>query len=422
MWDSRVTASNPINNIKDVIEHVCRLQNWSEVGSVVDFGKEYSAGALINTASLDFLYSTLSGTFQAGEQISNAGGSTAYVQRDNATDKMSVNRYVPFTGAPFEVGDTITGGTSSATAVIVRVTRAAGGFDNPYNATASAASEPLSFQIEEESKMQTDIIKRDACKSAWYASYVNEGGYECLEPLLSDYTTSYSGLAVTDIITLSTLPYGVDWGTVREPDPKNVYCEPYIRYGYNGGSKKFDNILKITNVHKSTYSSSYTEGFASSTKAEQLWNRCNSELWGKFRTKEAPPSDITDQKMIGTYNHALFFLENWITWMTRRRINIILPYSYVYGSGTAPRDWHIGRHVYLNLPHQTDGSNLECVITSIRKDRYRGCTCEFIFLDDIEVIAEIQNVMYTESEGADADWVDTTTEYGDSNDKINTLR
>lgn len=52
-WGTRKTSANLIADPIDQLEHVCRLQNWSETGDSVDWGKAYSPSAMINTTSFD---------------------------------------------------------------------------------------------------------------------------------------------------------------------------------------------------------------------------------------------------------------------------------------------------------------------------------------------------------------------------------
>jgi hypothetical protein len=65
-WGGRKNPEDPIFCVVDIIEHILRLQNWSEIGSTVNFGKEYSPGALIYTGD-----STSIGSFDKMRTIWN---------------------------------------------------------------------------------------------------------------------------------------------------------------------------------------------------------------------------------------------------------------------------------------------------------------------------------------------------------------
>jgi hypothetical protein len=57
-WDTRKTSTNMIDNPIDILEHACRLQNWSEVQTSIPtatwgngWGKNYASSALVNTST-----------------------------------------------------------------------------------------------------------------------------------------------------------------------------------------------------------------------------------------------------------------------------------------------------------------------------------------------------------------------------------
>lgn len=53
-WNTRKTAANLIENPVDILEHACRLQDWSETGETgTKWGKEYATSALIKTGSVE---------------------------------------------------------------------------------------------------------------------------------------------------------------------------------------------------------------------------------------------------------------------------------------------------------------------------------------------------------------------------------
>jgi hypothetical protein len=77
--------------------------------------------------------------------------------------------------------------------------------------------------------------------------------------------------------------------------------------------------------------------------------------------------------------------------------------------------WHIGRHIYLQLPHQTDNAIIETVIESIEKNKSAGyCSMNLIMLDGItdHAITQVQDTMLSMVEGADAEWLDSVEDQG----------
>jgi hypothetical protein len=295
-WGERKTAENVMESPVDILEHVCRLQNWTETDDVDTVcGKAYSPDALIKT----------------GTDI--------------------------------------------------------GGFDSPR--LSAAAGMTLAFQILEEDKSYTDIIKRDLCRTAWLCSYVDEEGRECV-----DYLPRVAGSTPSEIVTLLDTPIDMEVGDVIEPEESNIFSTPYVRYRYNPASEKFDGLIKVTNAHKPTYSASYVSGFTDDDDGRRVWQACHDRIWAKSRAINQPPGDMTDQYMISTEADAIFFLENWISWQTQKRIE--WPVYYVKA-----RSWHIGRHIYINHPHKTGGANAECVIESITKNKNAGyCSLGLIIL------------------------------------------
>jgi len=146
-----------------------------------------------------------------------------------------------------------------------------------------------------------------------------------------------------------------------------------------------------------------------------MYDYLHENVWKRFREVTPAPSDMTDQYFISTYADAKWFLTEWIDWMLLKRITVPVYY-------TKANTWHIGRHTYLNLPHQTAGADQEVVIEGISKNINAGvCTLDLVMLDRIPPSYYFRDVMFNAAGGADADWVDTTTEYGDSNDKIDTM-
>ena len=406
-WKSRKTAADLMETLPDIMEHTCRLQNWSETGDVsVEYGKEYTEDALVNVAAREFAYDNLSGSFTEGEQITS-GTNSAYILIDTGT-RLICNRFV----GTFSDNDTITGAGSGATAdVDGSITNSQGGFDSP--ALDDVGALRLSFQIHDYDKAYTTEIKKRLCKTGWCVNYVNERGEECLSFLPRTETAT-----ITDTITLAHVPEGIPIGDVEEVKAEHVYAEPFVRYNFNQGSGKFDGLIAIQQIHRASWSSDYTPGFMGS-EGQTLWESCQTNIWNKYRIVNQPPSNLTDRYELYSYADARWFLTQWIAMMTIRRISVPVYYDLA-------KTWNVGRHIYLNFPHQTNGAALECFIEGITKDhggrtRTPHCVLKLGILDSIPTDSFIRDVMYTEAEGADADWVDTHTEYSNDNDKVDKI-
>jgi len=262
-----------------------------------------------------------------------------------------------------------------------------GGFDSLR--LSSLRDIECSFQMVDPDKCWTKDLKDRLLRSMWAVGYVNENGEECI-----DYIPKVSSVSITDTINLSVMPLDIKIDSVEEPKPENVFCEPFIRFNYSHAEGKFKNILSIKQSHRDTFDPSYISGF-SAGEAEALWQFCHDELWNRYHQIEQPPEDMTDQYFIYREEDARKFLNSWLDWMLVRRITVNVYYDFA-------KTWHVGRHVYLNLPHQTNGANVEAVIERIVKNRGAGiCEIQLAFWVETPVNYYIQKVMYTQAQGAD---------------------
>jgi hypothetical protein len=329
-WASRKTSSSVMTSPLDYYEHACRLQNWSERGvESIDYGKEYSSNAQINTTKFD-------------------------------STRLDVIRN-----------------------------------DLAYT-----------FQVTEYEKSWTKIFKEHILASTWCVGYIDEDGKECIDfiPQVTDDT-------ITDTITLADVPDGMSPSEVQEPKPENVFCEPFIRYNWNEGAQRYDGLIAVKQVHRGTgnWEAVYTPGF-SGGEGEQFWEFCTTELWSRYHQVEDPPSSLTDQPFISTEDNAKWFLQTWLDWMLVRRITIPVYYAKA-------KTWHVGRHIYINFPHQTNSVAREAVVERIVKNK-NGNVCEVSVAFWVETPVEYYYIETMETEKAENTWIETTTVSGDDTDKV----
>ena len=311
-------ATDLIDNPVAILEHVKRLQNGSEYGDAVDFGKEYSPSIKIRIGAVDGSY-------------------------DNLPAEL-------YTYRP-------------------------------------------AFQIFDRDKAGTDKIAELICKRYGLCTYQDKDGYECVEDVFTKKNTI--GVAST-LATISLSAIVDDIGATKEPKSQDVFVNPLINYSYNPGSQKFDKNLQVLNSADSTYTKTdgtihtagigwepeLTPGFQG-TDGQEVWEACHA-LWNRFRQIELAPSDLTDCEMITTYSDALAYITKWVNRMGLRRVSFNIPYVYVASDDSWARDWHVAQHININLPHQTNGGDIECVIESIVKDKNNNIiNIEVILLDDI---------------------------------------
>ena len=401
-WGGRRTAADCILDSVDQYEDICRRQNWAETGDVTTiFGEEQSPNALINVARWDIDYTGLtSGPFQDGEPVTSTSGGSGVVHYDDGVDFMSIHTAT----GDFAELDIITGTISGASATISGTPSAAeGGLESPR--LDDARSRRFAFQLTRENKSWTDVQKKSFCKALWCIGSINERGEECLSYIPQTDT------AITDTITLADVPRGMQIGNVVEPKPENVFCEPFVRYKWDEGSQRFCGWIGIKNVHIGTWQQAYTPGLTGS-EGQAYYNWCHDNLWTRYHQIEQPPSDMTDRYEITTDEDAKWWLTNWLDVMLVRR----LPHPVRYPTA---RLWRPGRHIYIQLPHQTNNVAQEAVIERIEKNKNKGfCMLHLAYWVEQPVQYYIQEVMYTKAQGADADWVETMNVVGDSTDKI----
>ena len=59
------------------------------------------------------------------------------------------------------------------------------------------------------------------------------------------------------------------------PQPKDIYCEPYINYGWDEGAQKYLSQIAVTHSSAAVYDTSYVTGITNPTDAQNLWNACH---------------------------------------------------------------------------------------------------------------------------------------------------
>ena len=295
----------------DMLEHVLRLQNWSEVAvPAFTVGKQYDPHALIKTGT------DIDGSFVNAAAL-GAYGSTTFGQ--------------------------------------VRACRPA-------------------FQIFDDGKGWTDTIARQLCKSFGLLSYIDAQGYECVGSFAKQFTgtgapagfvsNKNSGPLGLTFTELAERP-----GKVYEPQIADVFCEPTVEYGYDPGPGTYQQFLVVSNTNQATWQAAYTPGYENVTPGsyfqntagtapydpfgllgasgymkdgEYIWTVCH-QLYLKHGQVEKCPSDFTEQPMISIYPDALYYVSYKLQIMRYRRIAV----STFYTKG---RPWHIFQHLKVLLP------------------------------------------------------------------------
>jgi hypothetical protein len=298
-WYSRKTNGDLIENPVDIIEHLKRLQDWSERCPIsFNWGKQYPVNEVTDYALIK-------------------------------------------TGAGI-----------------------VGSFDN--TALTSAKAFRPAFQIFDKNEAYTDTLVKKLCQTYNLCTRIDEAGYECIYPLT----------ATTPSETILFEHIAGDIGEVQEPQVQDVFCEPVVNYCYNPGADKLEKQLKISNIQAYANGglwSASSSGFASEANAKSVLDLC-ATLWGEFKQVEQCPTDFSDQRTITTYADALAYLLLKLDWMGKQRISIPLFYL-TYQALSLTQQFFFGQHININLPHQTNGVAVECVVERVTSNK-NGNLCK----------------------------------------------
>lgn len=334
VWGSRRTGSAMIADPLDILEHVKRLQCFSEIAvPTQNVGKEYDQNALIRT----------------GTTVSSAGDYNGSFDNPNF-------------GVYSDVSPCTTFG-------LIRACRPA-------------------FQIFDDSKGWTEQLGKQLCKTFGILSYIGPDGYECVESFAPYGAASL--VAAGSAITFADLAEKA--GEVIEPQIQDVFCEPSVEYGYDAGPGKYQQFLIVSNTNQATWSAQYTPGYNNGTSGammfsasydpfnlfaahggpfidatsdgQYIWTVCR-QLYLKYGQVEKCPSDFSECALISVYNDALYYVVYKLQCMRYRRMSL----SVFYGKGSG---WHFGQHLAVSLPVLTPpGSSgpvwSECLIEKIQK-------------------------------------------------------
>lgn len=270
-----------------------------------------------------------------------------------------------------------------------------GSFDDSSLAEVKALTPAR--QIFDYDKATTEALTKSICESFWLCSRQDNNGYECVDYLLRDEDPS-------ETITYADLIDGA--AEITDPRPQNIYCEPVINYCYDYGAEKFTKQLRITNSDQVDYDASYASGFEGSD-GQEIWENCHI-LNAKYRQVEKMPSHLSDLHWVYTYADAVWVLRKRIEWMQKKRASFKVGY-------TKGRLYYVGKHIMLQLPHETNSVAVECVIEAVTKNKAGNRVLVSVVILD-EIPSDFYFTKYQDTDGAETLWQDTdgaTTKYQD---------
>lgn len=241
-------------------------------------------------------------------------------------------------------------GSSYANYPLIKLT-GEGSFDaSEDNLNATRTAIMIATQLLDYDKCYTDWIKKTICKNFNLIGYTDANGYECVKSIVRYGTTPSINLTLLDIIDRNSIK-------IIEPDPKNIFCQPFVRYNFNTATEDFEGFIEVTNV----WHDSYVEGdVIGSPYASSLWTACHN-LYLKIGVIEKPPSDFTDLYFAcgrDGYIVARDYLYNWILSMDNPTISFKMHLSKCY-------TYQLGMRFTITLPHQTNNTITECILSKI---------------------------------------------------------
>lgn len=310
-------------------------------------------------------------------------------------------------------------------------TSGAGSFDDATLAatldTYSAARQIISYK-----NGRTDMLKQSICHEFFLAGYIDNNGYECLRKIP---TNDLDFEAPTDLITFADIRAANSTVDVQEPDPNNIFPEPFVRYNMNMATGEYESIIAVHNVtarnadgtpgstddgdlcFAANEAERLTKGWIEDPddaldgdSGQQLWERC-VKLYELSGIINDPASDLTDlQWANGNLENAKTiakdYLFNWIDWMRLKKCRFTVNFLCAAGGGIVVHEWQEGHRFRLQLAHETNNVAVECIATRIAIDPNPPYNVEIeAFMLESEKLESEYNIQDTDDANIDQ-WQD----------------
>ena len=310
-----------------------------------------------------------------------------------------------------EEGDVKNYGKEYCPNALINTATTEGGFD--YSGLDPVRTNKAAAQFFDYEKCWSDELLKSICQQYDLCIFQNTAGNECI-----NYIGSYKTTPSVTVTYADVLPDSV--GDVEEQHVDTIYCEPVVYYNYNYGSKKFDNVIKITNSNASAFDASYVTGYKGD-EAETLWGLSNA-LWNKYRIRNDPPAHLTECVWVRSEADAKRYLYNWfrrmgvytqegtgVVFSPKKWVPFSVPYEKSVTIGASHTPWFVSMHLLLNLPHQTNAQDTQCVIESIDFDPENNKTDVTVIMMDrtSEIDLYIENSFDSYATVGWEDWENT---------------
>jgi hypothetical protein len=238
-----------------------------------------------------------------------------------------------------------------------------------------------SRELLNENEMTTDYLIKSLCKEFFLINWQNGSGQECLEYIFKPRANEFS-FSFDEIFDITT---------IKPPSKYNIYVEPIINYAYDYATERYTKQARVLGITTETsWSSALTPGFTASD-GETIWNKCK-RLYNHYGHYEPMPEELTNKQWITEYADAFW----WINRYYGLEISGFCDWSRCsidvgYYDALYSKQVDIGMIGTINLPHQTGGLDMQCMIESITpKKREKVVTLDIILLDtSIETVADM---------------------------------
>jgi hypothetical protein len=325
-WGSRKTATALMTNPIDIFEHVCRSQNWAEVGDLVVYGKRYCPNAKIKTSGAgsfdDSSLSTikaLSPVFQITEEKK---GWTDSIKSDLCKRYFLVSRQDE---QGFECVNYI----------------------DPQLSDASIPDTIVTFkdmlgQVGDTTEPKTEDVFVEPFVNYSYNPGTNQ--YDCQLRVLNSSDSEWIGT-----------------GTLESPQ-------------FAAGSG---------------WQPVYTPGFQG-TDGEEIWNACNAlwTRFRTLITPPSDMTDCKEVVLYSDALKFITDWVAWMplrrTSFTVPYVLVPADGSGTPGAGVPARDWYVGKKILFNNPHKTNGWSIKVLVEGIEKNKNaNSIKVDIVLLQDI---------------------------------------
>ena len=223
------------------------------------------------------------------------------------------------------------------------------------------------FQIFDYSKAWTDSIVKSICNQFFLIHFQDGAGRECI-----DYMFRKDDNA--PLITYGDTKGQI--GALERPKARDVNCRPIVKYAYDQSTGRYTKELRVINVSETPFNVSYVSGFTE-TDGPTVWNECRS-LFNMVGSIDDNNDSTIELPAIYRYEDAVWHLVNKLKLMKMCKLSFAVPYN-------TGKNWRVGTHIKLQLPHETNNDVKECIIENVSISKSNDTVSVTVLIDDVTV-------------------------------------